>query len=186
MSLKFRKLSFSSVIRAFLTRPFLSDVGLLVLRVFTGVLLIHHGYEKLANIDNFADAFVRPLGLPFPITLSYLAAFSEVGGSWLLITGLFTRFGALAILGTMSVAIYHAVSTSGFNIYLLELLGLYFASVAAILAVGPGNFSVDELIVRRFAPLSNSESVEPQLELLIDETQSNTDVKPDVVADGVG
>ena len=150
-SLTFRKLSFTSVIRAFLTRPFLADAGLLILRVFTGVLLIHHGYEKLANIDNFADAFVRPLGLPFPITLSYLAAFSEVGGSWLLITGLLTRFGALAILGTMSVAIYHAVSTSGFNIYLLELLGLYFASVAAILAVGPGRLSVDELIARRFA-----------------------------------
>ena len=143
------------MIRAILTRPFLADVGLLLLRVFTGVLLIHHGYEKLANINNFADAFVRPLGLPFPITLSYIAAFSEVGGSWLLITGLLTRFGALAILGTMTVAIYHAVSTAGFNIYLLELLGLYFASATAILAVGPGRLSVDELIARRFAPVTN-------------------------------
>ena len=172
------------MIRSLLSKPFLADAGLLVLRVFTGVLLIHHGYEKLANINNFADAFVRPLGLPFPITLSYLAAFSEVGGSWLLITGLLTRFGALAILGTMTVAIYHAISTSGFNIYLLELLGLYFASVATILAVGPGRLSVDELIVRRFASDTRSQAGRLEAAYAAD-NETATGVKPDVVADGV-
>ena len=140
------------MLRTILSKPFLADAGLLILRVFTGVLLIHHGYEKLANIENFADAFVRPLHLPFPITLSYIAAFSEIGGSWLLITGLLTRFGALAIFGTISVAIYHAIVTAGFNIYLLELLGLYFAAAVAVLACGPGSFSIDELIVRRLEP----------------------------------
>ena len=148
------------MIKAILSKPVLSDLGLLILRVFTGTLLIHHGYEKLANIENFADAFVRPLHLPFPILLSYIAAFSEIGGSWLMITGLLTRFGALAILGTISVAIYHAVITAGFNIFLLELLGLYFAAAATVLAVGPGCFSIDELIVRRFNSQELSESVE--------------------------
>ena len=140
------------VIRAVLTRPIAGDLGLLLLRVFTGALLIHHGYEKLANIENFADAFVRPLHLPFPILLSYVAAFSEVIGSWLLITGLLTRMGALAVAGTISVAIYHAIVTAGFNIYLLELLGLYFAAAVAVLACGPGVFSIDELIARRLEP----------------------------------
>ena len=140
------------VIRAILTRPIAGDLGLLLLRVFTGALLIHHGYEKLANIENFADAFVRPLHLPFPILLSYVAAFSEVIGSWLLITGLLTRMGALAVAGTISVAIYHAIVTAGFNIYLLELLGLYFAAAVSVLACGPGVFSIDELIARRLEP----------------------------------
>ena len=140
------------VIRAILTRPIAGDFGLLLLRVFIGALLIHHGYEKLANIENFADAFVRPLHLPFPILLSYVAAFSEVIGSWLLITGLLTRMGALAVAGTISVAIYHAIVTAGFNIYLLELLGLYFAAAVAVLACGPGVFSIDELIARRLEP----------------------------------
>ena len=58
------------MIRLVLTRAIAADLGLLLLRVFTGSLLIHHGYEKLANIENFADAFVRPLHLPFPILLS--------------------------------------------------------------------------------------------------------------------
>tara|TARA_Y100001968_G_scaffold308232_1_gene326800 strand:- start:638 stop:1117 length:480 start_codon:yes stop_codon:yes gene_type:complete len=109
-------------------------------------LLIHHGFEKLNDINNFADAFVRPLHLPFPVTLSYLAAGSEIGGSWLLILGLGTRLGASAILGTMSVAIYHAIATSGFNIYLLELLALYFASAFSIILLGPGRFSSDYLL----------------------------------------
>ena len=131
-----------------LTKSFSKDTALLILRVITGTVLIHHGYEKLANIENFADAFVRPLHLPFPIFLSYIAAFSEIGGSWLLIIGLATRFGALAIVGTISVAIYHALVTAGFNIFLLELLLLYFASATSITLTGPGNFSLDEVIIR--------------------------------------
>ncbi len=126
------------------------DFAFLVLRVFTGALLIHHGFEKLNDINNFADAFVRPLHLPFPVTLSYVAAGSEIGGSWLLILGLGTRLGAAAILGTMSVAIYHAIVTSGFNIYLLELLALYFACALSIILLGPGMFSADYLIKEIF------------------------------------
>ena len=162
------------MVRAILTKPFVGDLGLLLLRVFTGALLIHHGYEKLANIENFADAFVRPLHLPFPILLSYVAAFSEVVGSWLLITGLLTRFGALAVAGTISVAIYHAIITAGFNIYLLELLGLYFAAAVVILAVGPGCFSIDELVSRRLEP--DMEFTSDSLEQLLKRTPTLSDV----------
>ncbi len=156
------------MIRAIATKPFLGNFGLLALRVITGTLLIHHGYEKLAGIENFADAFVRPLHLPFPITLSYVAAFSEIIGSWLLITGLLTRIGAVAIAGTISVAIYHAVLTAGFNIYLLELLGLYLGAAIAVMSCGPGLFSIDELIARRFEPDLQSSS--GKLEQLLDAT----------------
>ena len=143
-----------------LTKSFSKDTALLILRVITGTVLIHHGFEKLANIENFADAFVRPLHLPFPIFLSYVAAFSEIGGSWLLILGLATRFGALAIVGTISVAIYHALVTSGFNIFLLELLLLYFASATSIALTGPGDFSIDEVIIRVLRSESNDEEVQ--------------------------
>ena len=66
----------------------IKSFGLLILRLSIGTMLIHHGYEKLADIENFADAFVRPIGLPFPIFSSYIAAYSEIYGSWLLIAGL--------------------------------------------------------------------------------------------------
>ncbi len=134
----------------------ISSLGFLALRLCVGILLIHHGFEKLDNIENFAEAFVKPLHLPFPIALSYLAAFSEIGGSWLLITGLGTRLGALAILGTMSVAIYHAVSINGFNIYLLELLGLYWGGAIFLLTNGGGKFSIDYLIGNSFRALNEN------------------------------
>ena len=113
-------------------------------------MLIHHGFEKLENISNFADAFVRPLHLPFPIFLSYCAAFSEIAGSWLLITGFGVRLGALAISGTMAMAIYHALVINGFNIYLLELLVVYLGGALALLATGGGKLSIDYLITRRY------------------------------------
>ena len=123
--------------------------GFVLLRLSIGIMLIHHGYEKLDSIENFADAFVRPLHLPFPIFLSYIAAFSEIVGSWLLIFGLGTRLGALAVMGTVSFGIYHAIMTSGFNIYLLELLVLYWGGSACVLLNGGGNFALDHLIYRR-------------------------------------
>ena len=129
----------------------IKSLGFLLLRLSIGIMLIHHGYEKLDSIENFADAFVRPLHIPFPITMSYLAAFSEIGGSWLLITGLGARFGALAIMGTVSFGIYHAIMTSGLNIYLLELLVLYWGGTACVVLNGGGKFSFDHLIKERFA-----------------------------------
>lgn len=133
----------------------INSFGFLVLRLCVGVLLIHHGFEKLNDIENFANAFVRPLHLPFPIFLSYIAAFSEIAGSWALIVGLGARLGALSIVGTMTIAIYHAIMTSGFNIYLLELLGLYWGGAMCILLNGPGMFSIDEIIKRSFGNSTN-------------------------------
>ncbi len=147
------------MLSSILFKTIFKDLAILLLRVFAGALLIHHGFEKLNDINNFADAFVRPLHLPFPVTLSYVAAASEILGSWSLIIGLGTRLGASAILGTMSVAIYHALVTSGFNIYLLELLALYFSSAISIILLGPGKFSADylinEIFINKINPVDN-------------------------------
>ena len=126
----------------------IKSFGLLILRISIGTMLIHHGYEKTADIENFADAFVRPIGLPFPILSSYIAAYSEIYGSWLVIVGLFTRFAALSIVGTIGVAIYHAIVTAGFNIYLLELLILYMGGSLCILLLGSGDFALDRFLKR--------------------------------------
>jgi len=126
----------------------IKSFGLLILRISIGTMLIHHGYEKTADIENFADAFVRPIGLPFPIFSSYIAAYSEIYGSWLVIAGLFTRFAALSIVGTIGVAIYHAIVTAGFNIYLLELLILYMGGSLCILLLGSGDFALDRFLKR--------------------------------------
>lgn len=68
-------------------------------------------------------------------------------GSWLLILGLLTPLGALAITGTMAVAAYQHISTAGLNIYVLELAALYLGGSLALLLLGPGRISFDGAIV---------------------------------------
>ena len=135
-------------VRAYLQRPgLLASVGLLLLRLSIGGLMIHHGQEKLADPQQFANTYVASLHLPFPLFFAYAAGFSELIGSWLVILGLLTPVGALALSGTMTVAAYQHISTAGFNIYVLELVLLSLGGSLALLFNGPGRFSFDAGIV---------------------------------------
>ena len=120
-----------------------ASLGLLVLRLSVGVLMIHHGQEKLADPQQFANTYVASLHLPFPLFFAYAAGFSELIGSWLVILGFFTPLGALALTGTMTVAAYQHISTAGLNFYVLELVLLYLGGSLALLFNGPGRFSFD-------------------------------------------
>ena len=126
----------------------LQSVGLLLLRLAVGVMMIHHGQDKLADPQGFATNYVAALHLPFPLMMAYAAGYAEIIGSWLLIFGLFTPFGALALSGTMAVAGYHHILTSGLNIYVLELVVLYLGGSLGLLLLGPGRFSFDAGIAR--------------------------------------
>jgi putative oxidoreductase len=135
-------------IRAYLNRPGrLASFGLLLLRLSIGALMIHHGQEKLADPQQFANTYVASLHLPFQLFFAYVAGFSELIGSWMVILGLFTPLGALALSGTMTVAAFQHISTAGFNIYVLELVLLYLGGSLALLFNGPGRFSFDAGIV---------------------------------------
>ena len=135
----------------YLSRGFAASTGLLILRLAIGVMMIHHGQEKLANPQSFADAYVTPLHLPFPLLMAYAAGYAEILGSWMLIFGLLAPLGALALTGTMAVAAYHHILTSGLNIYLLELVVLYLGGSLALLLVGPGRYSFDAGIAQGIA-----------------------------------
>jgi putative oxidoreductase len=130
-------------------RPYLlgqdrwASLGLLLLRLSIGGLMIHHGQEKLADPQQFADTYVASLHLPFQLFFAYVAGFSELVGSWMLILGLFMPVGAFAIAGTMTVAAYQHILTAGLNIYVLELVVLYLGGSLGLLLLGPGCFSFD-------------------------------------------
>ena len=132
------------VLLAYLQRPgMVASAGLLLLRLSIGVMMIHHGQEKLADPQQFANTYVASLHLPFPLFFAYIAGFSELIGSWLVIFGLFTPLGALALTGTMATAAYQHILTAGLNIYVLELVVLYLGGSLALLLNGPGRFSFD-------------------------------------------
>ena len=118
-----------------------------ILRLVIGVMMIHNGLDKLSNIESFAQAYVAYLGLPFPIFLSYVAAYTELIGAPLVAIGLFTRPAAIGLFSTMLVAMYHHISVAGLSFAYLELSAIYAAAFFFFLVNGAGLFSFDALIV---------------------------------------
>lgn len=150
-------LSPTLVFQSYGSDALLPQIAWTALRVAIGVFMIHNGFDKLDDIPGFAEAYVQVIGLPFPVFFSYVAAYSEVVGSLLLISGLLTRAGALALFGTMTVAIYHHILVAGFNIPYLELSSIYAAGSAFFLVNGGGRFSLDALLAKALNPAQRLE-----------------------------
>lgn len=123
-----------------------TQTSLAVVRVVVGIMMVHNGLDKLADIEGFAAAYVAYLGLPFPVFLSYIAAFTELIGAPLVAFGLLTRPASLGLFSTMCVAMYHHVKVAGLSLPYLELSAIY-ASIFLFFAInGAGLFSIDGLL----------------------------------------
>ncbi len=94
-------------------------------RVAVGLLMIHNGFSKLADVQGFANGVVSFIGLPYPVFFTYCAAYAEIVGSIFLAVGLFTRLDALILLFTMLIAIFFHLKKDGFHIPPLETASLY-------------------------------------------------------------
>lgn len=119
-----------------------------ILRVSVGLLMIHNGFSKLADVQNFADNVVTFIGLPYPVFFTYCAAYTEILGSILLSLGLFTRLNALALLITMVIAIYFHLKGEGLRVAPLETASLYGLFYLFFLLKGGGKFSLDTLLAK--------------------------------------
>lgn len=147
------------------------SLGLLVLRVGTGLALATHGYPKLfggpgkqppgwlsralgknfpatverGGPENFAKGLER-MEVPSPQLAAYASALTEFGGGLLLALGLLTRLVAPAILFNLFVAIRKAHWSTGFHGQGgYELGSLFVIGTASLWITGPGKFSVDGL-----------------------------------------
>jgi len=128
------------------TPDFWQQTSWAILRAVVGIMMIHNGTDKLANIESFAEAYVAYIGLPFPIFFSYVAAFTELIGAPLLIIGLLTRPAALGLFSTMCVAMYHHILVAGLSLPYLELSAIYAGCFLFFTINGAGLFSTDALI----------------------------------------
>ena len=117
-----------------------------ILRVFVGLLMIHNGFSKLADVEGFAEGVVTFIGFPFPVFFTYCAAYIEIIGSVLFALGLFTRPAAIALFSTMLVAIYFHLKDTGLSIQPYETASLYALCFLFFLINGAGQFSLDALI----------------------------------------
>jgi uncharacterized membrane protein YphA (DoxX/SURF4 family) len=144
------------------TPQFLQEVQelfLLVLRIGTCLLMVHHGFDKIQNVDGFsANVVAKFFGfLPGPPqfwTLS--AAATQIVGAGLLGIGLLSRPVAASMSVTMIVAVvFHLLNTGGeafplgvpkAHSYNFELAAMYVLVLTNFAVSGAGKYSVDEQI----------------------------------------
>ncbi|EAQ98975.1 HvfX family Cu-binding RiPP maturation protein [Congregibacter litoralis] len=87
----------------------LDGLAPLALRLYLVPVLWMAGTQKIAGMENTIEWFGNAeygLGLPFPVMLAYLAAYSEAIGALLLLLGLATRWISIPLIVVMLVAIF--------------------------------------------------------------------------------
>merc|ERR1719232_1137310 len=137
----------------------ITDVMVTALRITTCALMIHHGIDKIDNVQGFSANVVAKFfgflpGDPSFWTLS--AAATQVAGSGLLTIGFLSRPVAFSMSITMVTAvIFHLLNTGveGFPLavvpqhsYNYELAAMYVAVLTYFSVSGGGKYSVDELV----------------------------------------
>ncbi len=125
----------------------LSDIVLLMIRLFVGFAMLSHGFPKLEQLMSGEEVqFYNFLNLGDKFSL-ILAVFSEFVCSMFIILGLFTRGALIFTIITMAVAAFLVHGADGFDKRELSLL--YLVSYLLLFAFGPGRFSVDAMLNRK-------------------------------------
>lgn len=119
------------------------NTGTLLLRITLGVLMMHHGYQKLINFGTLKNNFVSILGMGSTVSLT-MDVFAEFFCALFILIGLFTRLAAIPLIIAMGVALYKAHNMDVFNQG--EMASLYLAGFTLLLLTGPGRVSVDSMI----------------------------------------
>jgi len=138
----------------------LKQLIILVLRLGTCSLMVHHGFDKIQNVDGFsANVVAKFFGfLPGPPqfwTLS--AAATQIAGAGLLGLGVLSRPVAASMSATMVVAVvFHLLNTGGESFplgipkahsYNFELAAMYVLVLGYFTVSGAGKYSVDQQIL---------------------------------------
>ncbi|GAA4785776.1 DoxX family protein [Olivibacter ginsenosidimutans] len=121
------------------------NIAALILRFGMGILMIPHGYAKLVSFAERKDRFMEFIGLSSSASLG-LAIFSELFCAVLLVLGLATRLATIPLIITALVIMsVHHWTFFGDH----DLIVALFIGYVAILFLGPGDFSLDKLLVSR-------------------------------------
>ncbi len=129
------------------TNPYASDWVLLVLRLIVGGLMIVHGFQKVFAYSTLVNTFPDPIGLGGALSLQ-LAILAEFLCSFAVIFGFIFRLALIPIIVTMVVAGFVVMLPMGWSG--MELPVLYLLLSLLLIVAGPGRYSLDWLIVRRW------------------------------------
>jgi putative oxidoreductase len=137
-------------IRALDTLDRFSWVGPLALRLSLGAVFLGTGWGKLHNLEQVTSFFTE-LGIPFPAVQAAMVSGIELVGGTLVLLGLFTRFAALPLMVTMTVAILTAKrpEIDGVRSLLAFEEFTYLAGFLWLFVAGAGRASLDALLFGR-------------------------------------
>jgi len=127
----------------------LSPLALLALRLPVAAVFWNSGQTRVEGWNIFAITdsqsylFEHEFGLPFPVLAAHVTAIAEHVLPVLLMLGLFTRLGAFGMLIMTMVIQLFVFPDAWYNVHMFWATILF-----AVLALGPGKISVDELINR--------------------------------------
>src|SRR5690606_19055245 len=127
----------------FSTRIYAIDAALLLLRVASSLMMVTHGWPKIANFSDYLNRFADPLGLGPALSLQ-ATIFAEFFCAILIALGLLTRVALIPLIITMAVVtfIVHAGDAFGDK----ELSLLYLVNFLVLFITGPGKYSLDKKI----------------------------------------
>jgi putative oxidoreductase len=132
----------------------LTDLGKLVLRLVTGGLMLFHGAEKLMHGLDHVRSDLAAAGLP--TALAHGVYVGEIVAPLCIIAGLWTRLWALVYAGSIAFAVatvhgrdFARLAPTG--AWAAELWVFYIVCPLVIALVGPGRFSLDQLLLARIS-----------------------------------
>ena len=130
---------------------------LLVMRLWWGWSFMQTGWAKLTHHGDFVGRFAE-WGIPFPSLNVWVAGSAECFGGLFLMAGFASRLTAIPLSITMIVAYLTADNEALKNIFsdtdkfTSATPFLFLLTCLIVLAFGPGAFSVDRLLARKFSP----------------------------------
>jgi putative oxidoreductase len=136
---------------------------LLVLRLYWGFSFFQTGWPKLGKLGQIAEYFAS-LGIPYPGLSAVLATATECFGGLLLMAGFASRLTAIPLIITMTVAYVTAEHEAAAAFFtdsdkFISSAPLTYLLVSLIIFVlGPGAFSVDYLLGKKYAPTASVSS----------------------------
>lgn len=135
--------------------------GLVPLRLALGIVFVMHGWQKafVFGIAGTADILGK-LGIPLATASALVLVVAELGGGVAIITGVFTRWAALALAVEMCVAIPVARMGGGFfTPYGYEFEMTLLGACVTLALVGPGDVSLGRYLASRQAESAASRAV---------------------------